>query len=1464
MDTLPILGRESIFVGYNLLPDVVQTCVTRLPSSAYVIITDTNLAPVYLERLVRLFEHGIAEHQAESRVLSYVVSPGESSKTRQTKSAIEDWLLTHRCTRDTVILALGGGVIGDMIGFVAATFMRGVRFVQLPTTLLAMVDSSIGGKTAVDTPDGKNLIGAFHQPEFIFEDLAFLNTLPNREFINGMAEVIKTAAIWESHTFVLLEQAAVRILEVLKLPISETRFDGIRDLLKSVVLSSIRVKAAVVSADEKEGGLRNLLNFGHSIGHAYEAILTPQILHGEAVSVGMVKEAELARYLGHLSPASVVRLTKCLASWGLPTSVHDPLILSRTDKVTPVERLLDIMAVDKKNAGRTKKIVLLKAIGHCLEQKASSVADDDIRFILSEHVMIGPAKGYATSLVCRPPGSKSISNRALVLAALSGGKVLLKNLLASDDVRWMQAALEDLGAATFEWDADGSLCVRGTGRMHPPKKPLYLGNAGTAARFLTGVASLVPGSEPVILTGNKRMRERPIGPLVEALRSNGVAIDYLESQGCLPLSITPGFAGGEVALSADVSSQYVSALLMIAPLARQEVTLRLLGDKVISETYIDMTAAMMRSFGVHVEKRSSFEYFIPRAAYVAPETYEIESDASSATYPLALGALLGIEVTIPNIGTDSLQGDAAFARSVLKPMGCEVRETAGSTTIIGPKTLRAIGKIDMEPMTDAFLTASVLAALADGPTTITGIANQRVKECNRIRAMMDELSKFGIRTEEHDDGLTIHGGRLSSPVPIKTYDDHRVAMSFSLLGVVSPSPVVILDKQCTGKTWPGWWDTLRAIGVELAGLSDEANPVPRGIVLVGMRGAGKSTVGEAMARHLDLEFCDLDVAIEQSVGSLRDYVRDHGWQMFRDVELTTLRRELARKGPRVLACGGGTVETPAARELLSNYAGDVIYVHRDIEDIVAYLSLDATRPSYGEDVREVYRRRQPWYEQISSFTYHNDLQDVSRWLTPASGTGRAFVSLTRDVTEIADIDLVTVGCDAIEVRVDLLSSDITAQIRALRNKSKLPIIFTLRSASQGGRFQGSEDDALAILSIGARLAVDYIDFETTWSVSMLTKLRKLARRSTLIASHHDAAGEHRWNSSFWQSKYEEARAISPLVKLVSFARSLEDNTALEAFRLSKPGLIAINMGSAGALSRILNPLLTPVSHESMERAAPGQLSLREINTALVSLGCLRPASFYIFGTPVQHSRSPAMHNAGFKALALPYTYEVAESAHVATYTTALKTIGGASVTIPHKQAIMEMLDEVTPAAREIGAVNTIVRLGNGRLLGENTDWQGIVAALGHVPDRDAALVLGAGGTARAAVFALRSMGFKSIYAVNRSGLDKLSDISYVTPYNADSVSCIVSTVPADGQIDGAIRAALDTALSRSGVLLEMAYKPRITAIMQLAEQSGWRTVPGVEALVQQGILQFKLWTGYTLPENFARAAVLDMDSRSQP
>ncbi|KAN0119868.1 shikimate dehydrogenase [Hyaloscypha variabilis] len=1565
---IAILGKEDIVVDFDIWRHfVVEDLLSTLPSSTYVLITDTNLSPLYVPAFAQSFQHHISTTGVPPRLLTYEIPPGETSKGRETKAEIEDWMLSKQCTRDTVIIALGGGVIGDMIGYVAATFMRGVRFVQVPTTLLAMVDSSIGGKTAIDTPLGKNLIGAFWQPQRIYIDLRFLETLPVREFVNGMAEVIKTAAIWDELEFAALEDNAVLLMATIRDKSADisTRLNPIRDILKRIVLGSARIKAGVVSADEREGGLRNLLNFGHSIGHAYEAILTPQVLHGEAVAIGMVKEAELARHLGMLKPGAVARLVKCISSYGLPTSLHDKRVQKLTaGKLCPVDVLIEKMGVDKKNDGKQKKIVLLSEIGKTYEPKATVVEDETIRVVLSDAIEVTPGIPEALKTEVTPPGSKSISNRALVLAALGTGTCHIKNLLHSDDTEFMLTAISKLGGATYGWeDAGEVLVVRGKGGdLHASSTELYIGNAGTASRFLTTVLSLCkPSTAPsTIITGNSRMKVRPIGPLVDSLRANGVGINYLEKEHSLPLEVSAsgGFAGGEIELAATVSSQYVSSLLMCAPYAKKPVTLRLVGGKPISQPYIDMTTAMMATFGIQVirSKSEDHTYHVPQGVYRNPAEYIVESDASSATYPLAVAAISGTTCTIPNIGSKSLQGDAQFAVEVLRPMGCTVVQDDFSTTVTGPARgeLKAIKEVDMEPMTDAFLTASVLAAVAKGTTRIRGIANQRVKECNRIAAMKDQLAKFGVVCREFDDGIEVDGkpaATLDSPHGgVYCYDDHRVAMSFSVLSVAAPAPVLIGERECVGKTWPGWWDILAlSFSVHLVGRENQNEHTisqmssalsDNSLFIIGMRGAGKTTAGGWASRLLGRPHMDLDIELERTVGmTIPEYIRANGWESFRDAELSLLKRVMKEK-PKgyVFACGGGVVEMPEARHLLSNYhkaGGIVLLVHRDTEQVMEYLQIDKTRPAYVEDMMGVYLRRKPWFQECSNFQYHSKSgeagalsvarDDFARFLSLISGQSTHFeefrrkqhsffVSLTMpDISAAAELlPLVAVGSDAVEVRVDLLEDPnckdgiptldfLSVQIAHLRSIVSLPLIFTVRTVSQGGRFpDNAQEEALKLYKAAVRMGLEYIDLEVTLPEEILQSVTEARGFSKIIASHHDPYGRLSWKNGGWSQYYNKALQYGDIIKLVGSAKSMEDNFDLAKFKTSMAAahdvpLIAINMGILGKLSRVLNGFMTPVSHPALPfKAAPGQLSAAEIRRALSLLGEIQPKSFYLFGKPISASRSPALHNTLFQQTGLPHEYSRLETDQVDDVRELIRSprFGGASVTIPLKLDIIPLLDDITDAAKVIGAVNTIVPTPNEpgkppRLVGENTDWLGMTHSLvsaSYSPISSgtpgSALVIGAGGTARAAIYALQSLAHTPIYIVSRTP-SKLSamiatfpaefNIIPLTELSAvenmlDVPRVAIGTIPADKPIEQNMREILANILrhpklnsAQQRTLLEMAYKPSQTALMQMAKDAGWVTIPGLEVLSAQGWYQFQKWTGIKPLYYDARAAVMGDD-----
>lgn len=341
METLEVgLGKRSypIQIGSGLLAsgDLLQRCI---PGKRAAIVTNTTIAPLYLERLQQtLRSMGVAS-------VPVILPDGEAYKTSETLNKIYDALLTHRCERSTPLIALGGGVIGDMTGYAAASYLRGVPFIQIPTTLLSQVDSSVGGKTGINHPLGKNMIGAFYQPRLVLADIATLDTLPDRELSAGLAEVIKYGLIRDLPFLEWLEQNMERLL--------------VRDpaALQYAVKRSCQNKAEVVAADERESGERALLNLGHTFGHAIESGMGyGNWLHGEAVAAGTVMAADLSQRLGWIDGLAMRRIRTLFERVSLPVVAPD----------LGIEKYLEYMGLDKKVEGGKMRFVLLKRLGHAV------------------------------------------------------------------------------------------------------------------------------------------------------------------------------------------------------------------------------------------------------------------------------------------------------------------------------------------------------------------------------------------------------------------------------------------------------------------------------------------------------------------------------------------------------------------------------------------------------------------------------------------------------------------------------------------------------------------------------------------------------------------------------------------------------------------------------------------------------------------------------------------------------------------------------------------------------------------------------------------------------------------------------------------------------------------------------------------------------------------------------------------
>lgn len=352
---LPDGRGYPIHIGTDILDDA--TLLPEVGNASFVcVISNETVAPLYLDRTLSLLS-------SARRVESIVVPDGEQYKTLETYASVFDSLTAFGAPRDTLLVALGGGVIGDLTGFAAATYMRGVSFTQIPTTLLAQVDASVGGKTGVNHIRGKNLIGAFHQPDSVIIDTRTLASLPEREYRAGLAEVVKYGLLHDSDLFSWLENNVEAILAL----------DG--DALNHLIYRSCEIKAEIVSADEREQGVRALLNLGHTFGHAIETATNyQQYLHGEAVAIGLVMAAELSAELGMCERDVSLRTARLLRRFSLPTKA--PESMSPT-------RMLQLMQLDKKVLRNRLRFILLDGLGSATI--ATDVPSDVLKRQLEAH-----------------------------------------------------------------------------------------------------------------------------------------------------------------------------------------------------------------------------------------------------------------------------------------------------------------------------------------------------------------------------------------------------------------------------------------------------------------------------------------------------------------------------------------------------------------------------------------------------------------------------------------------------------------------------------------------------------------------------------------------------------------------------------------------------------------------------------------------------------------------------------------------------------------------------------------------------------------------------------------------------------------------------------------------------------------------------------------------------------------------
>jgi len=403
------------------------------------------------------------------------------------------------------------------------------------------------------------------------------------------------------------------------------------------------------------------------------------------------------------------------------------------------------------------------------------------------------------------PGSKSVTNRALLIASMARGESVLTNVLFSSDTRNFLDCLKALGYDIKIFESEKKVALRGG----PPikKADIDVGSAGTSARFLTAMLAARDGE--FLIGSSGQMKKRPMKPLADALIKLGCAVEYIECEGSLPFRISGGrLSGGDIELDSELSSQFTSALLMTGVLHENDLTIRPAG-KETAKSYIDITMKMMEQFGVSARRTGSGAYAVGAGQVYAAREYAIEPDVSSACYFYSAAALTGGSVLVRGVHFSSMQGDIKFW-DILKQMGCTARETGEGVMITGPENGAYSGAdIDMNDCSDQFITLAALAPFAASPTVIRNIRHVKYQESDRIGAVISELAKMGIRCAETGDGIVIYPG-TPRPSEVETYDDHRMAMAFALIGLRADG-IVIKNPSCASKTFENYFEVFERL-----------------------------------------------------------------------------------------------------------------------------------------------------------------------------------------------------------------------------------------------------------------------------------------------------------------------------------------------------------------------------------------------------------------------------------------------------------------------------------------------------------------------------------------------------------------------------------------------------------------------------------------------------------------------------
>ena len=760
----------NVFIGKGILRGGCAEIIKAMPCEKYLVVTDSGVPEKYRKSVLAEMK----ERGADCSV--YVMLAGEENKNLHAVEGIINRLSSDGFNRQCGVIALGGGVVGDTAGLAAALFMRGIPYAQIPTTLLAAIDSSVGGKTGVDTPFGKNMIGAFYQPMVVLCDVEAFYSLDKKQTLCGMGEGLKYAFLQGGKIF---EEVSHTTYDETKKCLISHKNGKIEDFdYEGFVAACVEMKAEIVTEDERENGTRKFLNFGHTFGHAIEKLSGYSLGHGECVAKGIVKIAET---FPEKFPRGFSELAK---------EICCNIGLDHLCKYS-AEELSAAVYSDKKSSNGGVSMVFLKEIG---EPYVENISFEEIYARLQGEIKINKGKLFGS--VNAVP-SKAYLHRALICAALCDGPTEIFGKLGCDDVFATLSCLRALGA---EIETEGEIYS-----ITPIKraKTAYFNcnESGSTLRFLLPVAAALGGE--YIFDGCGNLQDRPVLPLLEALEKHGIKCDFCNDSRRLPLKISGKLTGGEFRLSGGISSQFVSGLLLAAPIVGEDVKITLT-DELKSKNYVDITINLMQKFGVDVEVSADGFFVKGGQRYVSPKRFSVEGDWSSAAVYIACGLLCG-NVSVTGLNAESLQGDKAFLKFANAMHGdIEFKEGA----FIARESLLCGGNFNVENAVDIAPVLAVTCAFASGKSVISGVNRLKLKESDRLAATIDLINAIGGRAVLQGDSLVIEGG-VSREFTYKS-SDHRMIAAAAVAGARCGGH--IYGANSVKKSEPQFFETFKSLG----------------------------------------------------------------------------------------------------------------------------------------------------------------------------------------------------------------------------------------------------------------------------------------------------------------------------------------------------------------------------------------------------------------------------------------------------------------------------------------------------------------------------------------------------------------------------------------------------------------------------------------------------------------------------